>query len=75
MISKGQPITLQFKNSVTGTLEIHLLNSAGALVFKKALAANGNTLTVELPSLSSGVYVLRAMQNGKKLITQKIIIR
>lgn len=75
IISKGEPVNLQFKNSVTGTLDMRLTNSGGAVVFKKAFTTNGNTLSVELPSMSSGVYILSVMQNGEKLITQKIIIR
>ena len=75
IISKGEKVNLQFKNSATGTLNIQLINISGALVFKKTFTTNSNNLIVELPALSSGVYILSVMQNGQKLITQKIIIR
>ncbi len=75
IISKGERVNLQFKNSVTGTLDIQLVNSDGTFVFKKTCTINSNTLMVELPALSSGVYILSAIQDREKLITQKIIIR
>ena len=75
VISKGQPVNLQFKNNVTGSVETEIINSSGAVVFKKAITTNGNYLVVALPSLPAGVYILLAIQNGENLITQKIIIR
>ena len=75
ILGKGEPVNLQFKNSVTGSLEIQLVNMSGARVFKKSMVTNGSMLPVELPSLPPGVYILSAMQNGEKLITQKIIVR
>ncbi len=75
VLNRREKINLQFKNSFTGIVEIQLMNMSGAAVFKKAMTANGTVLPVELPSLSSGVYILSAMQGGEKIITQKIIIR
>jgi hypothetical protein len=75
LISKGQFINLQFKNNITGVVEIQLINSSGAVVFKKPMTTNSNNLVVKLPALSSGVYILSAIQNAEYLITQKIIIR
>lgn len=75
VLNRREKINLQFKNSFTGIVEIQLINMSGAAVFKKAMTANGTVLPVELPSLSSGVYILSAMQGGEKIITQKIIIR
>ncbi len=75
IISRGQPITLQFKNNITGPIEIQLLNNAGSLVFKKIITANGALQNIDLPALPTGVYILSANQNSEKLITQKVIIR
>ncbi len=75
VIGKGERVNLQFKNNITGTLGIQLANSGGAVVFKNQIIANSNIIPVELPSLSSGVYILSAIQNGEKLITHQIIIR
>jgi len=75
VLNKSEKINLRFKNNLTGSLDIQLVNMNGAIVFKKAMTTNGATLPVELPSVSSGVYILSAVQNGGKLITQKIIIR
>ncbi len=75
VLNKAENISLQFKNSFTGIVEIQLVNMSGATVFKKAMTTNGNVLPIDLPSLSSGVYILSAMQNGERIIIQKIVIR
>ncbi|MBK8611719.1 MAG: T9SS type A sorting domain-containing protein [Chitinophagaceae bacterium] len=68
-------MNLHFKNSNTSSLEIQLVNISGATVFKKAMDVNSNTIPVELPSMSSGVYILSVKQKGANVNVQKIIIR
>ena len=75
VINKTERVNLQFKKDVTGFVEIQLVNMSGATVFKKIITTNGPALMVELPSLPSGVYILAVIQNGEKLMTQKMIIR
>jgi len=75
VIKKRESVNLQFKQLITGALELQMVNMSGITVFKKTMTMNGNIIIMELPSLSSGVYILSAMQNDEKLITQKIILR
>ncbi len=75
IISNGETINLQFKNSFTGSVEIQLINSSGASVFKKIITVNGSLLPVQLPSLPPGVYILSVWQNAERTVTKKIILR
>ena len=75
IITNGETINLQFKNSFTGSVEIQLINSSGASVCKKIITVNGSLLPVQLPSLPPGVYILSVWQNAERTVTKKIILR
>ncbi|MBS1741704.1 MAG: PQQ-dependent sugar dehydrogenase [Bacteroidetes bacterium] len=64
---------LQLELNGNTVRSIRLLNSMGAVVFKKNLQQSANTVSVTLPVLSGGNYVLQ-LEKEDGVQTEKIII-
>ena len=66
------PASDQIKISTTIPLVFEILDVEGQII--KAIYSTNNETTIDLTNLSKGIYILKAI-SGKKLMTQKIIIR
>jgi hypothetical protein len=59
-------------NSSEAISNIQLLNNTGSLVYEKNLGSVSGQLTIQLPALSKGVYIVRIV--GRDTHSEKILI-
>jgi len=69
-------LNLSVNQPVSGRLQLTLTSLAGQQVWITRLAGNSSNLTVNLPVLTKGVYVVAITNSkGEKLFTNKLVIQ
>jgi hypothetical protein len=58
----------------TQQLQIQLLNIEGKVVLEDQFTQSDATYLLELKNISAGLYVLKVMQNGELLQTEKVVV-
>jgi hypothetical protein len=65
-IIKGNQFYIQFNNVKTNAIGLNILNSSGQIVFQKDKLNNQHsTQTVQVPTLSTGIYYVKVFANNK----------
>ncbi len=59
---------------VTQQLQIQLLNLEGKVVLEDKFTQSDATYLLELKNISAGMYVLKVLQNGELLQTEKVVV-
>jgi hypothetical protein len=65
-IIKGNQFYIQFNNVKTNAIGLNILNSSGQIVFQKDKLNNQHSAqTVQVPTLSTGIYYVKVFANNK----------
>lgn len=69
-------LNLSVNQPVSGRLQLTLTSLTGQQVWATRLAGNSSSITVNLPALTKGVYVVAITNSkGEKLFTNKLVIQ
>jgi hypothetical protein len=69
----GNALMISFQNASASKATISLYSSTGALVMKMSGNADqGQVRTIDMTSLSTGVYTIDVQQDNKVLVRQQI---
>jgi hypothetical protein len=68
-------VTVKFGSNKSETVSAELYNSGGKLIFTNQAQVDGNELRLNFSEskLTPGVYLLRIIQSGRVLLTEKIV--
>jgi type IX secretion system substrate protein/uncharacterized protein DUF6851 len=66
---------LTIKTTYSGLLDVELYSLVGKLVFSKQLTVNSSSVTINVPSLATGFYFAKVLNENNELVLIKKIIK
>ena len=64
---------LKLKTENKGQVTVEIINVVGTLVWTSNLSAEKNNLTIDLPNIEQGVYLIQVSEQNKKHYKKMVI--
>lgn len=70
----SERINIQLVNSLPHSSDLTIMDATGKIIVKKFIAANENTIELEVNDLANGLYFVQ-LKNGERISTEKFIVQ
>jgi hypothetical protein len=70
----SERISIQLVNSLANSSDLTIMDATGKIILRKGIAANENTIELEVNDLANGLYFVQ-LKNGEGISNEKFIVQ
>jgi hypothetical protein len=70
----SERISIQLVNSLANSSDLTIMDATGKIILRKVIAANENTIELEVNDLANGLYFVQ-LKNGEGISNEKFIVQ